>query len=138
MSLRKLLTALAAAAATATAASAQATGNTCLADPTEATGLVAEVQSRILYSRGDSVHLARGGLLPVDTAEVALVLDETTCVAAVAAYNAAKPGAGLTQAYVIRAGSQRYVVWDLRDPHAHYHDIMIFDPNWQLVKWVVG
>ena len=138
MTLRTVLLLLLALSPEGREAAAQAGGRACLRDLPLASGVVADVQMRILFSRGDSTHLARGGLLLVDTSEVRLAIDEPTCAAAVAAYNRETPRAGLTRAYVVRVGPERYEVWDLRDPTAHYHEIMVFDAAWQLVKRFAG
>lgn len=116
---------------------ARAQGGSCLAHPDTAGPLVEQVKLMVLAGR-DSTRLARAGLLPVDTVEVALVTDTTVCTAAVVAYNREKPAAMLPSAYVIRAGASRYLVWDMRDPEMGPSDIMVFDCDWVLKAWFVG
>lgn len=109
----------------------------CLVHPDTAGPLVEQVKLMILAGR-DSVRLARAGLLPVDTSEVALVTDSRLCAPAIAAYNRQKPSAVLETAYVIRAGASRFLVWDMRDPELELRDIMVFDCGWGLTAWFVG
>lgn len=44
----------------------------------------------------------------------------------------------LESAYVIRAGSSRFLVWDMRNPELEFRDIMVFDCAWKLKTWFVG
>lgn len=104
----------------------------CLASPDTAALLVSEARSLVLYSRGDSADLAKSGLIPVDTADIALETVDSVCAAAVAAFNLVKPGSGLTEAYVVRVGTDRYMIWDMRNPTAHWRELMIFDGAWNL------
>lgn len=112
-------------------------GSGCLVHPDTAGPLVEQVQLMVLAGR-DSARLARAGLLPVDTSEVAIVTDSTLCASAIAAYNREKPSASLESAYVIRAGTSRFLVWDMRNPDQELRDIMVFDCDWALKAWFVG
>ena len=78
------------------------------------------------------------GLVPVDTASVILVTADSTCAAAVAAFNREKPGAGLTQAYVVEVGTGRYMIWDMRDATVHWREVMVFDAAWNLKARFAG
>jgi hypothetical protein len=44
----------------------------------------------------------------------------------------------LESAYVIRAGSSRFLVWDMRNPELGFRDIMVFDCAWKPKTWFVG
>ena len=110
----------------------------CLTAPDTVAFLVAEAKWLVRYTQGDSVELARIGLLPVDTSDVEIVAADSVCLAAIAAFNQEKPGAGLTQAYVVQVGSQRYMIWDMRDPTAHWRELMVFDQNWTLKARMAG
>lgn len=115
-----------------------ASAGSCLAAPDTAAFLVAEAKWLVRYTQGDPVELAKIGLLPVDTSDVGIVTSDSVCSAAIAAFNQEKPGAGLTQAYVVHLGSQRYMIWDMRDATAHWRELMIFDQNWILKARLAG
>jgi hypothetical protein len=104
----------------------------CLTSPDTAAFLVSEARSLVRYSSGDAADLAKSGLVPVDTADIALETADSVCAAAVAAFNLVKPGTGITEAYVVRVGTDRYMIWDMRNPTAHWRELMIFDGAWNL------
>lgn len=112
---------------------AKAPASRCLVQADTATALVHSVQLMILM-RPDSVHLARHGLLPVDTAAVHIVTDDATCANAVEAYNREKPPVEgrqpLGQIYVVQVGADRFVIVDLQPPESHYRDYLVFDAAW--------
>jgi hypothetical protein len=98
------------------------------------------LKQRILLI-GDSTALARYGLVPVDTANVTLETDDSTCAAAVSAFNQAhatiQGWMAMQDAYVVRAGPSRYVVHDQRGA-SHWSDIIVFDAAWVRRAWLVG
>jgi hypothetical protein len=98
------------------------------------------LKQRILLI-GDSTALARYGLVPVDTANVTLVTDGSTCAAAVTAFNQAQVTTqgwtSMQDAYVVRAGPSRYVVYDRRGA-SHWSDILVFDAAWVRRAWLFG
>jgi len=121
-------------------ASTRGANSICLTNQETAYVLVANLKQRILLI-GDSTALAGYGLVPVDTANVTLVTDDRTCAAAVSAFNrahATTPGwAPMQDAYVVRAGPSRYVVYDQREA-SHWSDIIVFDTAWVRRAWLAG
>jgi hypothetical protein len=121
-------------------ASARRANSICLTNQETAYVLVANLKQRILLI-GDSTALARYGLVPVDTANVTLETDDSTCAAAVSAFNQAhatiQGWMAMQDAYVVRAGPSRYVVHDQRRA-SHWSDIIVFDAAWVRRAWLVG
>jgi hypothetical protein len=111
----------------------------CLTD----VGRGGQVTSRIqhLMLRRDSTYLAKLGLLPADTSDVALVTDGATCDAALSAYNAfmstqAEPA--VAAVFVVKAGSDRFLVLNPSVAAGAYTYYVIFDSNWNFIKEFAG
>jgi hypothetical protein len=85
------------------------------------------------YNGPDSATTINAGRLWASRNQIYAVTDSTTCVQAVAAYNAATntPGA-VTEAYVVRIGNGAFVVVDQVAAPGGRHAYWLFSPAWAL------